>query len=182
MGNLPLLFYPEQYENIKYFEIIQEQGDGIFVPSGWHHQVSNEIDTISINHNFVNASNIEIVWRSLQRNLNSVEHEIEDFRDTPEFTSQCQLILKSVFGMDFESFIKFIIHIAQKRLNHVNKDKLVLFNTYYFQKNHITFDLKNILKIIKLIQNHYLFLNNSLSPELAPNLLKIEYYINKSIE
>lgn len=114
--------------------------------------------------------------------MNSVEHEIEDFRDTPEFTSQCQLILKSVFGIDFESFIKFIIHIAQKRLNHVNKDKLVLFNTYSFQKNHITFDLKNILKIIKLIQNHYLFLNNSLSPELAPNLLKIEYYINESIE
>ncbi|CAH2104299.1 unnamed protein product [Euphydryas editha] len=182
LGNFPLLFNPEQYNNIKYFEIIQAKGDGIFVPSGWHHQVFNEIDTISINHNFVNASNVETVWRALQKNLNSVEHEIEEFREMPDFTSQCQLILKSIFGMDFESFIKLIIHIAQKRLKHLNGDTFLLFNTYYLQENHVAFDLKIILKIIKLIQNHYLLLNDGPSPELAPNLLKIEHAINESLK
>nr|XP_026488562.1 jmjC domain-containing protein 4 homolog [Vanessa tameamea] len=181
LGNLPLLFDPEKFHNIDYFEIIQEKGDGLFVPSGWHHQVFNDLDTISINHNFVNACNIEIVWKALQKNLISVEHEIKEFREMPEFTSQCQLILKSVFGMDFESFVNFIIHIAQKRLDHMNGVTSLLFNVYCLEKNHICFDLKIILKIIQSIQNHHLFLKNIISPNIALELLNIEQTINESL-
>ena len=32
---------------------VQEEGETIFVPSGWFHQVFNLEDTISINHNWV---------------------------------------------------------------------------------------------------------------------------------
>ncbi|KAG6460890.1 hypothetical protein O3G_MSEX012282 [Manduca sexta] len=69
LDNLPMIFDPDKTKNIKYFEVIQEQGDGIFVPSGWYHQVLNVEDTISINHNWVNACNIQIVCNSLAKNL-----------------------------------------------------------------------------------------------------------------
>ncbi|KAI8435730.1 hypothetical protein MSG28_003973 [Choristoneura fumiferana] len=107
LGNLPLLFEYDKYKNVRYFEIIQEKGDAIFVPSGWHHQVTNELDTISINHNWVNACNIEEVWKALEKSLKSVEHEIEEFKDTPEFVDQCQLILKSMFeySLDFSQLV-----------------------------------------------------------------------------
>ncbi|XP_045511669.1 2-oxoglutarate and iron-dependent oxygenase JMJD4 homolog isoform X2 [Colias croceus] len=97
LGNLPLLFNTQDHKNIKYFEIIQEKGDAIFVPSGWYHQVFNLHDTISVNHNFINSCNIEKVWMALLKNLEDVEKEIAEFKDSPEFVSQCQVILKSLF-------------------------------------------------------------------------------------
>ncbi|XP_045536113.1 2-oxoglutarate and iron-dependent oxygenase JMJD4 [Papilio machaon] len=121
-GNLPLLFNSKTYPDVKYFELIQEKGDAIFVPTGWHHQVENTLDTISINHNFINASNLELVWEALKSNLSSVEKEIEEFRNTPEFVSQCQLILNSVFGMDYIAFINFIIHIGGKRIKQCHEN------------------------------------------------------------
>lgn len=181
-GNLPLLFDPNVHKNVKYFEIIQEKGDGIFVPSGWHHQVFNTLDTISINHNFINACNLKFVWQALQDNLVSVEKEIQEYQETPEFTSQCQLILKSVFGIDFESFIKFIIHIAQKRINHLNGEPLKLFNTYSLQKNHVTFDLYKILLILDLIELHPLLSKNLILHNKVPELLNIKNSINKVLK
>ncbi|KAI8428085.1 hypothetical protein MSG28_002363, partial [Choristoneura fumiferana] len=154
LGNLPLLFEYDKYKNVRYFEIIQEKGDAIFVPSGWHHQVTNELDTISINHNWVNACNIEEVWKALEKSLKSVEHEIEEFKDTPEFVDQCQLILKSMFGMDFEHCINFILYIAKKRLGQLYGENPILFNKYTLGKNHVLFDLKKLQKVIDLFDNH----------------------------
>ena len=33
-------------------KVVQEAGETIFVPSGWYHQVTNLVDTVSINHNW----------------------------------------------------------------------------------------------------------------------------------
>ncbi|XP_066928511.1 2-oxoglutarate and iron-dependent oxygenase JMJD4-like [Clytia hemisphaerica] len=56
-GNLPFdvssLSLDEM--DITYFVTFQKSGEVIFVPSGWHHQVFNLEDTVSINHNWVNA-------------------------------------------------------------------------------------------------------------------------------
>lgn len=50
----------------KSYEVIQESGDVIFVPSLWYHQVVNLEDSISINHNWFNGSNISTVFKVLQ--------------------------------------------------------------------------------------------------------------------
>jgi hypothetical protein len=39
-------------------ELIQQSGEALFVPSGWHHSVCNLQDTLSINHNWINACNL----------------------------------------------------------------------------------------------------------------------------
>ena len=51
----------------RYFEIIQNRGEIVFVPSGWHHQVENCENTISINHNWFNGSNVSgFIWKNLE--------------------------------------------------------------------------------------------------------------------
>lgn len=162
LGNLPLVFEAEKYQNIKYCEITQEAGDALFVPSGWHHQVMNEAQTISVNHNWINACNIEIVWKALETSLLIVEQQIEDCKDTPEYPAECQLILKSHFGMDFESFVTFLCYIAKKRLSQLHGNTDVGINQYSLGINIIKFDLKNILKVLNLINLHPIYLNTEI--------------------
>lgn len=162
LGNLPLLFEPEKLQNIRYFEIIQEKGDALFVPSGWHHQVFNESHTISVNHNWINACNVEIVWKALAHSLVVVEHQIEECKGTPEFPAECQLILKSHFGMDFESFVTFLLYIAKKRLAQMQGNSRDIFKKYSLGMSIIKFDLKNILKVMNLIYQHPIFLENNI--------------------
>jgi len=57
----------ENKDNV--IEIVQESGQVIFVPTGWYHQVHNLEDTISINHNWINAFNIGKVWNFLKKNI-----------------------------------------------------------------------------------------------------------------
>ena len=35
----------EKSKEFLFFDIIQEEGQGLFVPSGWHHQVWNLVST-----------------------------------------------------------------------------------------------------------------------------------------
>ena len=43
-------------------EAVQERGEVMFVPSGWHHQVHNLCDTVSVNHNWFNWCCLRQVW------------------------------------------------------------------------------------------------------------------------
>lgn len=126
--------FPHSEEACQPLEIIQEAGEIIFVPSGWHHQVYNLVrtaketdhqscyihlwvnflvashsvlkkkpynftqeDTISINHNWLNGCNIDIMWQFLQTELSSVQKEISEWRNTMDSWHQhCQVLHFSV--------------------------------------------------------------------------------------
>ena len=45
--------------------IIQRDGQTVFVPSGWYHQVKNMMETVSINHNWINRQSIRNSWSYL---------------------------------------------------------------------------------------------------------------------
>lgn len=169
-GNLPPLFDSKTYPNVKYFEVIQDKGDAIFVPSGWHHQVENTLDTISINHNFINGSNLEFVWEAFKNNLSSVENEIKEFSNTPCFVSQCQRMLKVVFGMDYTAIIKFITYIGEKRVKQCHGAKLYSFNKFVLGINHLKFDLHILIKILYQIQQHPLYQSDYLIPDEKNNV------------
>ncbi|XP_049868023.1 2-oxoglutarate and iron-dependent oxygenase JMJD4 [Pectinophora gossypiella] len=178
LGNLPVMFHPEKFPGVKFLEIVQDGGDALFVPSGWHHQVVNLLDTISINHNWVNACNIENVWSSLQQCLSSVEYEIRDLKDSPEYISQCQVILKSLFGMDFSNFLIFLSYIGNKRITQLRKENSKGFNNIELGQNHIMFDLKTLHKVMNLIQNHPIFSYNCISPDIESDFIKIKKSIS----
>ncbi|XP_025241765.1 jmjC domain-containing protein 4 isoform X1 [Theropithecus gelada] len=98
-------------------EITQEAGEMVFVPSGWHHQVHNLDDTISINHNWVNGFNLANMWRFLQQELCAVQEEVSEWRDSmPDWHHHCQVIMRSCSGINFEEFYHFLKVIAEKRL------------------------------------------------------------------
>lgn len=51
-------------------------------------------DTISINHNWLNGCNIDIMWQFLQNELLSVQKEISEWRNTMDSWHQhCQVLL-----------------------------------------------------------------------------------------
>lgn len=67
---------------------LQEPGETIFVPSGWHHCVHNLEDTLSINHNWLNAHNVHWALALLQGEHESAVAAIEDCRCTPFHVSR----------------------------------------------------------------------------------------------
>lgn len=54
-------------------------------------------DTISINHNWLNGCNVDIMWQFLQNELLSVQKEISEWRNTMDSWHQhCQVSLISL--------------------------------------------------------------------------------------
>ncbi|KAG8240278.1 hypothetical protein J437_LFUL012755, partial [Ladona fulva] len=135
VGRKKWLFYPpklkdsestsftvdnETLEDRKVIEIIQESGEIIFVPSGWRHEVFNLEDTISINHNWVNACNLGTwMWPSLNAALIAVERELEDCLEggMDAWEEQCQVLLQAVHGINFFEFYAFLRALAERRVH-----------------------------------------------------------------
>ncbi|KAF2979601.1 hypothetical protein EK904_003878 [Melospiza melodia maxima] len=101
-GNLPFdvtapdlrdkRIYPRYSQSQPPLEILQEAGEIVFIPSGWHHQVHNLEDTISINHNWVNGCNVAVMWSFLQDELAAVQREISQWKDPmDDWHLQCQV-------------------------------------------------------------------------------------------
>ena len=61
-------------------EVIQGTGEALFVPSGWHHTVENLEDTLSVNHNWINAYNCGRAWKVLRADFREACRQIEDCR------------------------------------------------------------------------------------------------------
>nr|XP_055189735.1 2-oxoglutarate and iron-dependent oxygenase JMJD4 isoform X3 [Nyctereutes procyonoides] len=109
--------YPMREHCSPPLEVTQEAGEMVFVPSGWHHQVHNLDDTISINHNWVNGCNLANMWHFLQQELLAVQQEVSEWRDTmPDWHQHCQVIMRSCSGINFEEFYHFLKIIAERRL------------------------------------------------------------------
>ncbi|CAE6256125.1 unnamed protein product [Arabidopsis arenosa] len=97
------------FKKTTWLECIQEPGEIIFVPSGWHHQVYNLEDTISINHNWLNAYNLSWVWDLLWKDYKDTEESIEDIRDIcDDFEAICQRNLAANTGMNLNDFFIFM--------------------------------------------------------------------------
>lgn len=65
----PVKWFIEQYPflpaNKRPIECILEEGEIIFIPSGWWHMVLNLTDTIAVTQNFVNEQNFDIICAEL---------------------------------------------------------------------------------------------------------------------
>ncbi|CAK9784586.1 Clavaminate synthase-like protein [Cutaneotrichosporon oleaginosum] len=62
----------------KTLKVVQEEGEVIFVPSGWHHQVLNLDFCISINHNFFSSPTLPRVYAALRANHGRCAEGIAD--------------------------------------------------------------------------------------------------------
>ena len=96
--------------------VYQREGEIIFVPSGWHHQVLNIEDTISVNHNWINACSITYMYKYLCLELEKVKCEIADCRDMDGFENHCQIMMNASLGIDFREFYKMLKKLTETRL------------------------------------------------------------------
>lgn len=155
MGNLPFDIEDSKYKsqnqkkNVRSFELIQRAGQTVFVPSGWHHQVWNLEDTISINHNWFNGCNIHCIWMAICEKFNAVLHEIDDCKDMENFEQHCQLMLKSDFGVDFQMFLEILQSIVTNRKIILQDEREIFLNEYKLGKKHAIFDLKSIRRVLQ---------------------------------
>ncbi|WWC71238.1 uncharacterized protein I206_105191 [Kwoniella pini CBS 10737] len=62
-------------------KILQQEGEIIFVPSGWHHQVVNLDFCISINHNFFSSPTLSRIYDTLCNSQERVEEAISDVKE-----------------------------------------------------------------------------------------------------
>ncbi len=68
-------FYPGlKLARLHAIEVIQEATETIFVPSGWHHTVENMEPTLSVNHNWINETNILWSWEKVSREIASLHN------------------------------------------------------------------------------------------------------------
>ncbi|RUS33305.1 hypothetical protein BC938DRAFT_472152 [Jimgerdemannia flammicorona] len=84
--------------------LLQRDGETLFVPSGWFHQVENIGSTISINHNWSNACNLPYLHTSFVADLGEVRYALRDLIDllpSPEFERECQRLLLVNSGWDW---------------------------------------------------------------------------------
>lgn len=154
-GNIPFGLSGQKYQTIiktqsvPSFEVIQGAGQTVFVPSGWHHQVWNLEDTISVNHNWFNGCNIHYIWSAIFEKYNEVVREIDDCRDMDNFDEHCQLMLKADFGLDFHMFLDVIDCIVINRLKILQSSEEVILNGCKLGSRHALFDLMQIRLVME---------------------------------
>ncbi|KAH9943961.1 Clavaminate synthase-like protein [Amylocystis lapponica] len=100
--------------------IDQEEGETIFVPSGWYHQVENLTACISINHNWCNSSNLPSLYASMRAKVAEVEHALEDVKELlsqnrdgdweREWAAIVQDVVEKDAGWNWLTFWRMILH------------------------------------------------------------------------
>jgi hypothetical protein len=84
-------------------ELVQEPGQLVIVPSGWYHQVHNLEQTLSINHNIINAHALNNLRTFASQEHQRVCQSLQDIKNIlskEEFDTQCAKVMKLSCGMD----------------------------------------------------------------------------------
>ncbi|PAV67343.1 hypothetical protein WR25_12081 [Diploscapter pachys] len=108
----------DKFQQAEVVEFTQNPGEIVFVPTGWHHQVHNLDDSISINHNWMNAANIPLVVEFILKRRIDVQNELEDSKSlfTPEeFQEQIELVLFADARLSIARLRSLLLHIQQTR-------------------------------------------------------------------
>lgn len=73
----------ETFQSLGAFEVVQEPGETIFIPSGWYHQVENLSSpvTLSLNHNWANAHNLPTMYNAMHQERDAVEVALGDVHE-----------------------------------------------------------------------------------------------------
>lgn len=96
-------------ENRLYY-FVQEAGETVFVPSGWHHAVLNLEDTIAVTQNWAGSANLDAVWRSmrLERKRLALEWKLALKRSNP-------LVFSRIEALDLEDGFDLQMEITMER-------------------------------------------------------------------
>ena len=150
----------EEVHDERRLEVEQLEGQVIFVPSGWHHQVTNIEDTVSINHNWFNGSNIEEVVLRLEAELKKVQKELDDCKGEG-WDKMCQQLLKDSYGMNLEDLVDLLATVMERRLSMLEQPEYakVSFDKAYLGPIHAKYDIvqvkKALIMLIRIFEENF---------------------------
>ena len=106
-------------EGIQPLVIYQRAGETLFVPSNWFHQVHNETDCVSINHNFANAFNLKYLYGALVQSHGQCEEAISHLKsdmDDEEWKMEVEKLLQAHHGMNWGEFAEMLEMVKRELL------------------------------------------------------------------
>eukprot|EP00563_Minutocellus_polymorphus_P017425 CAMPEP_0197719836 /NCGR_PEP_ID=MMETSP1434-20131217/3423_1 /TAXON_ID=265543 /ORGANISM="Minutocellus polymorphus, Strain CCMP3303" /LENGTH=539 /DNA_ID=CAMNT_0043304619 /DNA_START=63 /DNA_END=1682 /DNA_ORIENTATION=- len=97
------------------FVITQHEGEAIFVPSGWQHEVRNIKETLSVNHNWVTASSVDQVWECIVIETKSVEDECNQWGIPSDEWDAREAMLRGCIGLNVSMyFFALLLSLIQE--------------------------------------------------------------------
>ena len=97
------------------FVITQHEGEAIFVPSGWQHEVRNIKETLSINHNWFTAASIDKVWECIMIEAKSVEDECDQWGIPSNDWDARETMLRGCIGLNVSMyFFALLVSLVQE--------------------------------------------------------------------
>jgi ribosomal protein L16 Arg81 hydroxylase len=115
--------------------IVQYPGQIFYVPANWYHQVLNLDNSLSINHNWVDSSGLNISWQYLTQEHMIAERMIEDIRDLVSDDEFTALVNRNVLlncGMNKQVFLTMVDFILQ----HMSSPRRATFSQLFKQGLH----------------------------------------------
>eukprot|EP00890_Picochlorum_soloecismus_P003954 jgi/Picsp_1/455/NSC_00453-R1_jmjc domain-containing protein 4-like len=94
-------------EKLPIQDFLQYQGEIVFVPSGWYHEVQNIEDTLSINHNWIDSESLMASWKYLKKEYELATSLIDDCKELTTKDEFEQLVQRNVLincGMNYHTF------------------------------------------------------------------------------
>eukprot|EP01064_Diplonema_japonicum_P004504 TRINITY_DN12961_c0_g1_i1.p1 TRINITY_DN12961_c0_g1~~TRINITY_DN12961_c0_g1_i1.p1 ORF type:complete len:415 (+),score=94.66 TRINITY_DN12961_c0_g1_i1:49-1293(+) len=110
-------------QGIEVVEVIQEEGETIFVPGNWWHVVMNITDTVAVTQNYCGRSNFDAVWRAsrVERPCMSMRWMRTMERKALPYAQRAK-ILNETDGHDMEAALKANeVRRSRKRSRHRGK-------------------------------------------------------------
>lgn len=97
-------------------EVLQLPGETLFVPSNWFHTVENMADTLSINHNWFNGANLELVWRHVESEANSYRRKWTEHTHFDHESATASTISEAIPATtQWEEDVQLIWHVIIKK-------------------------------------------------------------------
>lgn len=117
------------------------------------------------------------MWSALEKVFSDVKVEIADCKSMDNWEEHCQVVLKCTFGMNYSDFAKFLIFIAERRLESLSKSTyLTVTGNWQIGRNHMLFDLLNIHPILTTLSTLKLPCINEFSERLYEIIKKIAIF------
>jgi hypothetical protein len=138
--------------------IRQDAGECLFVPAGWQHEVTNLVETLSVNHNWVTASNIDLLWECVLMELKTVEKECCDWGLSNDNFGPRESMLRGCSGLDVSGcFFLLLYSLLDSLLRCAAEDD-----------GDVALDLQRLLEAVNsLLQNERLAIQHRLAAVLA---------------
>eukprot|EP00539_Tryblionella_compressa_P002362 CAMPEP_0178734908 /NCGR_PEP_ID=MMETSP0744-20121128/1602_1 /TAXON_ID=913974 /ORGANISM="Nitzschia punctata, Strain CCMP561" /LENGTH=502 /DNA_ID=CAMNT_0020387235 /DNA_START=151 /DNA_END=1656 /DNA_ORIENTATION=- len=134
------------------FTVRQETGQTIFVPAKWQHTVVNLEETISINHNWITTSNLDLTWVCLKTEMIAISNELQSWGDVMQADAEVlENMLRGCVGLDVTSFFLMILvqllelaqHLSPLRNEITNKELNIA------RKEEVMFDIFQLSQVLQ---------------------------------